>query len=53
VTEKLSETFKQIDSEQLASLTNIKNLQRVESEKGDSKANIYFNEVLIYPRGVA
>jgi hypothetical protein len=29
-------------------LTSIKQLQRVESEKGDSKANIYFSTVKVF-----
>ena len=34
-----------IDDEKLDSLTGIRHLQRVESEKGNTKANVYFNEV--------
>lgn len=36
-----------IDHEHLTELTKIHDLQRVEMEQGDQKANIYFNSVII------
>lgn len=36
-----------IDNDHLNELTKLHDLQRVEMEQGDQKANIYFNSVII------